>query len=812
MSRKLLTITVTAIMFFLMFTVVSAAEQGELIVNGGFEEDAGWTLPDNGQYVDEDEAYEGKRAIKISSKVNEFAYQTIPVKPGGEYTISFYARCDDDSESKSACFKLAYKRAQLLDDMLVWHDKPFEGKWEIGPEWKKITAKVIIPDNIIETDVLLRLLGGGTVYYDNVSIVGSIPDIEENKKMIIKTRGIIEPPASIIPAIPLEETINKDGSYPIIVNGGFEAGIKGWSISQECERVSKADNPKDVYRGDVAMKISKSGMFSQNVNLVGGEKYILSFYAKSNSNMVNTTVKLGEYTDSKSTKLSIKNWNLSNEWQKYRWDFVVDKQTTSADLTFSFDGGEDVFYDSIFLEGTAPDDIDEVYDELINGIYEGQNIENGDFENQNKNWVFSTSSGVVGKEEAYSGDYAILVSGEKEREFAGQIINLIGGKEYTFSVFARGEETTKAHLKLQFEGITRFLDEVYEKTYDIGSGWTKITDKIYIPDKAIKAHVLLKAVKGDKVYYDNVSFVGPVPDAKRIAQNQYDAIMSFRTGDRDWRVAKWFYKIRTEEYWVDMVVFNGNEVYVIVLNRTEEKQPVFLPVISQNGKVNLGECTINDPEAAKTNNGFMVRVESGTTATYRITPETYVDYTEINTFKDLDNYAWAADAIHKMYTAGVVNDKGEYIYKPELYITRGDFAMYLIKALGLENTTVAKENFEDIDADAEYAWAVKIGKELGILKGTGDNTYNPEAPVTREDLMVICARGMRTVKDMADGDVENLDAFSDKKLIADYAASHIAAMVREGIIYGNADGTINPKGFTTRAEAAIIMQRLTEWK
>ncbi|MBR2471721.1 MAG: S-layer homology domain-containing protein, partial [Clostridia bacterium] len=39
-------------------------------------------------------------------------------------------------------------------------------------------------------------------------------------------------------------------------------------------------------------------------------------------------------------------------------------------------------------------------------------------------------------------------------------------------------------------------------------------------------------------------------------------------------------------------------------------------------------------------------------------------------------------------------------------------------------------------------------------------------------------------------------------------ASHIAAMVRESIVKGNPDGTVNPLGNTTRAEAAVIMSRI----
>jgi len=55
----------------------------------------------------------------------------------------------------------------------------------------------------------------------------------------------------------------------------------------------------------------------------------------------------------------------------------------------------------------------------------------------------------------------------------------------------------------------------------------------------------------------------------------------------------------------------------------------------------------------------------------------------------------------------------------------------------------------------------------------------------------------------------NMD-FSDADAISDYAVADIAAVVRAGIVRGNADGTLNPLGNTTRAETAVIMQRILD--
>ena len=74
---------------------------------------------------------------------------------------------------------------------------------------------------------------------------------------------------------------------------------------------------------------------------------------------------------------------------------------------------------------------------------------------------------------------------------------------------------------------------------------------------------------------------------------------------------------------------------------------------------------------------------------------------------------------------------------------------------------------------------------------------------------MICARGMRLAGKLSEqGNTETISGFIDSHLLADYAAEDMAAMVNLGIIKGNADGTLNPRGNATRAEAAVIMSRL----
>ena len=252
---------------------------------------------------------------------------------------------------------------------------------------------------------------------------------------------------------------------------------------------------------------------------------------------------------------------------------------------------------------------------------------------------------------------------------------------------------------------------------------------------------------------------------------------------------------------------DGKDIYAIVLNRDKSKaNTAVIPLSDAAGLISAGDFTADkmDGEAASvTGNGtFTLDLQPFEVAVWKFTLAGDVNLTQFkaSSFNDIISYPWAYNAIATLEEKGIVNRVAEEWYGPERNITRGDYAMFLVRTLGL--TEGAGENFVDVDPNAEYAKELAIGKAAGIINGVGDNKFNPEAQITRQDMMTMTSRALKLAG------VADLGSFSDSGIIADYAASHVSAMVAEGLIKGNADGTINPLGNTTRAEAAVIMQRL----
>ena len=159
-----------------------------------------------------------------------------------------------------------------------------------------------------------------------------------------------------------------------------------------------------------------------------------------------------------------------------------------------------------------------------------------------------------------------------------------------------------------------------------------------------------------------------------------------------------------------------------------------------------------------------------------------------------------------MAAKGIINGTSETTFNPSADIRRADFIVLLVKALGL--SAKPQGNFTDVSSSAYYADALATAKALGITAGVGNNNFNPNAKISREDMVVLAARAMEKAgKPLANASESELEGYSDSAQISGYALNDVAALIKAGIIKGSGN-TINPKRTATRAEAAVIIYNL----
>lgn len=169
---------------------------------------------------------------------------------------------------------------------------------------------------------------------------------------------------------------------------------------------------------------------------------------------------------------------------------------------------------------------------------------------------------------------------------------------------------------------------------------------------------------------------------------------------------------------------------------------------------------------------------------------------DVPQFTDVAEEAWYHDYVYDLVYRGVVNGMTATTYEPEGKLTRAQFVKLLACSLADAETLKTYEGqhpFKDSEghwAEAYIAWA----KDKGIVEGVSATEFDPEAPITREQMATIFGRyalkqGIELPKS------ENAaGSFPDADKISEYAREFVELMRIAGILNGYEDGTFRPAG------------------
>jgi len=196
-----------------------------------------------------------------------------------------------------------------------------------------------------------------------------------------------------------------------------------------------------------------------------------------------------------------------------------------------------------------------------------------------------------------------------------------------------------------------------------------------------------------------------------------------------------------------------------------------------------------------------------------LTNSTYSVIYSPKTFKDIGKH-WAEKNVNDMASRLVVSGIGDDKFEPDRDITRAEFAAIVVRALGLMSSGTGKDAFIDVMKKNWYYDAVSIAYEYGITSGYENGKFWPDDKITREQAMTMIARAMKITGskvELADGEADKLlTSFTDAYSAAEYAKANIASCVKAGIVSGRSGKLIAPKDNITRAEVAVIVQRLLQ--
>ena len=174
-------------------------------------------------------------------------------------------------------------------------------------------------------------------------------------------------------------------------------------------------------------------------------------------------------------------------------------------------------------------------------------------------------------------------------------------------------------------------------------------------------------------------------------------------------------------------------------------------------------------------------------------------------FSDVASDAWYAEAVGEVSDAGIMNGTTDTTFSPDEQVTRGMVVTVLWRLAG-SPAAAAATTFPDVEDWYYYAPAVAWAQAAGVASGLGDGTFDGGSIVTREQLSVFLYRYSQYAgHELANG---VLDLYNDVDSVQGWALDGMAHAVGAGLITGTDEGNLEPAGPATRAQLAVILQRL----
>jgi len=340
---------------------------------------------------------------------------------------------------------------------------------------------------------------------------------------------------------------------------------------------------------------------------------------------------------------------------------------------------------------------------------------------------------------------------------------------------------------------------------------------------------------------------------KQMDQNEFDVLIN--VGDKT-------YRIPAEELAVDAVAsklgvdkenLKSIQFYIQLNTFTSEEQTeITKKVESNNGKIIVKPTEFKISAVATRNDGTTETVEidtfkqyvirrfeipndvNATDATTGVVFDRDYNYSQVPTHIHTENgktYAEINSLTNSIYSVisnpvtvnsvkghwseSIVNDMASRLiltdydqFKADKNVTRGEFATYMIRALGLYKSDASFEtSFTDVKKTDKNAVGIALASQWSLVRGYEDGTFKPNNEITREEAMVLLAKAMKIAN--YEG-VTGASSFEIKanEGIPNWSKPYIQKVLDGKVFVGRSDNDLALKQNLTHAETLAALRNL----
>lgn len=177
----------------------------------------------------------------------------------------------------------------------------------------------------------------------------------------------------------------------------------------------------------------------------------------------------------------------------------------------------------------------------------------------------------------------------------------------------------------------------------------------------------------------------------------------------------------------------------------------------------------------------------------------------VTPFTDVRLADWFYEYVSFAYRYGLMEGINSYQFAPDATATRAMVVQILYRMSG-EPAVSYGSGFTDVASNAWYADAIAWAARNNIVNGTGAATFDPNAPVTREQFATMLYRYAR-YRGFNTSLTANILSYYDVNQVSEYAFEALQWACAEGIVNGTSTGYLTPQGNATRAQLAAMLMR-----
>lgn len=172
-------------------------------------------------------------------------------------------------------------------------------------------------------------------------------------------------------------------------------------------------------------------------------------------------------------------------------------------------------------------------------------------------------------------------------------------------------------------------------------------------------------------------------------------------------------------------------------------------------------------------------------------------------FTDVPTDNWSVGAINAAKDYGLMQGTGDGVFGFGSTITKAEFITILNKMFEWELVSPVTPAFSDITKDQWYYSFIETALNHNVIDSTG--TFNPDAPITREEMAVMLVRGLGY-----DTLAQSVASFGNPFTDVTNNAGYITIARDIGMTKGTSATTFSPTLTAKREEAAAMLVRVYE--